>query len=74
HIDKNHVEIEFCPGCLRGNKSKVERLVEELRVEEYNKKFKDYEKSFESYLKNLFNYGLFKPDLNQIVLKLYGIT
>ncbi|MGC8812071.1 MAG: YkgJ family cysteine cluster protein [Candidatus Aenigmatarchaeota archaeon] len=73
NVDKKYVEIELCPGCFDGEKVKAEDWIKENRVEEFSKKVQDYEDSFISYSSNLQKYGLFEPDLKQIVLKLYNI-
>lgn len=73
HVDKKYVEIELCPGCFEGEKIKIGKWIKENKIEEFRKKVEDYEDSFISYSSNLEKYGLFEPDLKQIVLRLYNI-
>lgn len=73
HVDKNYVEIELCPGCFDGKKVKVEDWIKENKIEEFNKKVEEYEDSFISYSSILEKYGLFNPDLREVVLRLYSI-
>jgi len=73
HVNSKSVEIELCPGCFEGKRIKVEDWIKENKIEEFSVKLREYEDSFISYLYNLEKYGLFNPDLKQVVLKLYNI-